>query len=73
MGISDITATDLQDGIISPIIFKEYREQVTKRMGDGGYMNILSGYRRSVIQDFESYLGTKIDLVEDDIILVLDK
>ena len=30
LGISDITATDLQDDIIGPIIFDEYREQVTK-------------------------------------------
>ena len=42
-------------------------------MEDGGYMNILSGYPRSVFQDFESYLRTEIDLVEDDIRLVLDK
>ena len=73
LGISDITATDLQDDIIGPIIIKEYREQVTKRMEDCGYMNILSSYRRSVFQNFESYLGTEIDLVEDDIGLVLDK
>ena len=73
MDISDITATDLQDDIIGPIIIDEYREQVTKRMEDGGYMIILSGYSRSVFQDFESYLRTEIDLVQDDIKLVLDK
>ena len=70
---SDITATDLQDDIIGPIIIEEYREQVTKRMEDAGYMNILSVYPRSVFQDFESYLRTEIDLVEDDIGVVLDK
>ena len=42
-------------------------------MEDDGYMNILSGYPRYVFQDFESYLRTEIDLVEDDIELVLDK
>ena len=42
-------------------------------MEDGGFMNILSGYYRSVFQDFESYLRTENDLVEDDIKLVLDK
>ena len=73
MDISDITATDLQDDIIGPITIEEYREQVTKRMKDDGYMNILSGYPRSVFQDFESYLRAEIDLVEDDIRLVLDK
>ena len=42
-------------------------------MEDGAYMIILSLYRRSVFQDFESFLRTEIDLVEDDIRLVLDK
>ena len=35
---SDITATDLQDDIIGPIVIKEYREQITKRLEDGGYI-----------------------------------
>ena len=34
-------------------------------------MNILVGYTRSVFQDFESYLRTEVDLVEEDIKLVL--
>ena len=42
LDISDITTTYLQDDIIAPIIIKEYKEQVTKRMKDVGYMNILS-------------------------------
>ena len=70
---SDITAADLEDDIIAPIIIEEYKVQVTKRMEDVGYMNILSGYPRSVFQDFESYLRTETDLIEDDIRLVLDK
>ena len=73
LDISDITDADIQDDIIAPIIIEEYEKQVTKRMEDGGYMNILSGYPRSIFQDFESYLRTEIDLVEDDIRLVLDK
>ena len=73
MGIEDITATDLQDDIIAPIIIKEYKEQVTKRMNDDGYMNILARYTISVFQDFERFLRTQIDLVEDDIKLVLDE
>ena len=73
MDISDITAADLEDDIIAPIIIKEYREQVIKRMNDVGYMNILAGYHSSVFQDFESYLRTEIDLVENDIKLVLDE
>ena len=73
LDIEDITAADLQDEIIAPIIIKEYNEQVTKRMNDDGYMNILARYTSSVFQDFESFLRTQIDLVEDDIELVLDE
>ena len=73
LGITDITPADLQDDIIGPNIIKEYREQMTKRMEDGGYMNILSGYIRSIFQDFESYLKIEVDLVEDDIKVFLDK
>ena len=73
LGIEDITSEDLQDDIIGPIIIKEYNEQVTKRMEDEEYMNILSIYIRSVFHDFESFLRTQIDLIEDDIKLVLDE
>ena len=71
--IEDITAADLQDDIIGPIFIEEYEEQVTKRMNDEQYMNILAIYTSSVFQDFESFLRTQIDLVEDDIKLVLDE
>ena len=71
--ISDITAVDLQDDIICPIIIDEYREQVTKRKKDDKYMEILARYTRSVFQDFESFLRTEVDLVEDDVKLVLDE
>ena len=73
LDIEDITAADLQDDIIAPIIIEEYKEQVTKRMNDEQYMKILAIYTRSVFQDFESFLRTQIDLVEDDIKLVLDE
>ena len=72
LDISDITPTDLQAQIIGPIIIIEYRE-VSNRMEDGGYMNILEGYTSSILQDFEGYIRTEVDLVEDDIRLVLDK
>ena len=42
-------------------------------MEDGRYMTILAGYTCSVFQDFQSYLRTEVDLVEDVIRLVLDK
>ena len=73
LGIKDITATDLQDDLIGPIIIEEYREQVKKRMKDDKYMKIVAGYVRSVFQDFESYLRTEVDLVQDDIKLVIDE
>ena len=73
MDIEDITAEDLPDEIIGPIIIEEYKEQVTKRMNDEHYMNILAIYTRSIFQDFESFFRTQIDLIEDDIKLVLDE
>ena len=73
LDIEDITAEDLQDDIIGLLIIEEYNEQVTKRMNDEQYMNIIAIYTRSVFQDFESFLRTQIDLVEDDIKLVLDE
>ena len=36
LDISDITATDLQDDIIAPIIIEAYKKQVTERMNDEG-------------------------------------
>ena len=73
MDFSDITAADLQDDLIAPFIIEEYKEQVTKRMKNEQYMNIVAGYVSSVFQDFESYLRTEVDLIEDDIKLVLDE
>ena len=73
MDISDITDTDLQYEIIGPNIIEEYKNQVTKRMEDVGYMNFLAGYPSSVFQDFGSYLRKEVDLVENDFRLVLDK
>ena len=73
LNIKDITAEDLQDDIIGPIIIEEYNEQIAKRMNDEQYMNILAIYTTSVFQDFESFLRTQIDLIEDDVKLVLDE
>ena len=73
LDISDITDADLQDDIIAPIIIEKYKELVSKRMNDEQYMSILLSYSGSVFQDFESFLRTQIDLVENDIKLVLDE
>ena len=42
-------------------------------MKDDKYMNIVAGFVSSVFQDFESYLRTEVDSIEDDIKLVLDE
>ena len=42
-------------------------------MKDDKYMLISSNFTSSVFQDFESFLRTEYDLVEDDIRLVLDE
>ena len=73
LDIEDITAADLQDEILAPNIIEEYKKQVTKRMKDEKFMNIVAGYVSSVFQDFENYLRTEVDLIEDDIKLVLDE
>ena len=73
LDISDITAADLQDDLIAPIIIEEYKEQVTKRLKNEQYMKIVTGYVSSVFQHFESYLRTEVDLIGDDIKLVLDE
>ena len=41
-------------------------------MKDGKYMPILAMYVDSIFLDFESFLRTEIDSVEDDVRLVLD-
>ena len=42
-------------------------------MKEDKFMKILAGYVSSVFQDFESFLRTGIDSIEDDIKLVLDE
>ena len=71
--IENITAADIQDDIIGPIINEEYKQQVTKRMKDEQYMNILAIYTSSVFQDFGIFLRTQIELIEDDVKLVLEE
>ena len=71
LDFSDITAADLQDDIIGPNLIQEKRNQVTIRKKDDNYMRTLAIYVSSVFQDFESFLRTEVDLVEDDIKLVV--
>ena len=71
--ISDNTPIDLQEEIMGPIIFKEIREQVSKRLKNDDFMRNLEFYVSSIFQDFESFLREEVDLVEDYIRLVLDE
>ena len=72
MEIENITAGDLQDEILAPIIFEVNREQLTKRMKNDEFMRILAMYNIYLFQNFEDFLRTEFDLVENDIRLVLD-
>ena len=54
-------------------MIEEYKKQLTERMENGGYLFVLNFYVNTVFQDFEIYLRTEIDLVEDDIRLVLEE
>ena len=71
LDVSYITATDLQNEIKGPNIFEDKRKEVSKRMKSDKHMNNLANYTSFVYQGFESYLGTEVDLVENDIRLVL--
>ena len=73
MEVTDITAADLKDDILSPNFIYENRKQVSKRMQIDQCMRTLAIYTSSKIQDFESFLRTEFDLVEDDIRLVLEE
>ena len=42
-------------------------------MKNDKYLSVLGVYNRSIFQDFESFVRTTVNLVEDDIRLVLDE
>ena len=61
MGITDFTATDLQDDILGPNDIEESRGKESKRMKTENYMRSLAIYNFSIFQEFESFLRTEID------------
>ena len=71
--VPDFTATDLQDEILGPIVDKEYRKEVSKRLKNDKHKVFVGFQIHSIFEDFENYLRTEIDLVEDDISLFLDE
>ena len=52
---------------------EEYRRKVTKSMKNNKYMKNLAVYKNCLLQDFESFPRTDVDLAEDDITLALDE
>ena len=70
MRYSDITHNDLQDKITEPINIGQIWKRSTKKKFDDAYMNLQACSINSIFQEFESYLGTEVDLVEGDIRLV---
>ena len=57
----------------APCIISGYKNiETEKRQTDGFYM-FLMGYARSLLRDFESYLGIIVDLDEEDIQLNLEQ
>ena len=71
--VSDITATELQDELLGPNNIEKYRKEVSKRMKTNKYMDILDSYTTSIFREFESFLRTEVDLVQDDFRLVLNE
>ena len=52
---------------------EDYRKEVSKRMKNDKYMDLLTGQTDFIFQDIESYSRTEVVLVEDKISLVLDE
>ena len=50
---SDITATNIQDEILGPLIIEEYRKEVPRRKKNDKDMDVLAGYTSSISQDLE--------------------
>ena len=67
---SDITHNDLQDKITEPIKIGQYGRKVPKKKFDDAYGNLQACSINSIFQEFKSYLGTEVGLVEGDIGLV---
>ena len=66
-------ATNLQDELTIPIFIEEFGKKVSKGMKNDKNPVNSAGYTGSIFQDFERYLRTEVDLVQDDVALVLDE
>ena len=71
--VSDCAHPDLQDGTLGQSTIEGCEKEVTRRLNDEAYLNLLAGYTSSIYQDIKGHLRTEVDLVEDDIRLVLDE
>ena len=69
--IPNITDDLLEDKTMGPRIIKTYWKLRSEKSSTDGYIDLLMGYARSPIRDFESYLRIVVGLDEDDIQLIL--
>ena len=53
-------------------VFDEHRKELSERIKNHKYMDLLEGCTIFIFQDFESYLRTEIDLVGKHFRLVFD-
>ena len=71
--ISDIAIDLLYDETIGPFLIDEHRKTYQEINHANPLIKLIHRCKSSIIQDFESFLRTEIDAVEDDCRLVLDE
>ena len=69
--ISHVTSEHLDDEVLGPHIIDEFIKLPNEKKNKDGYMILISGYSRSLFQDFESYLRIVVGLDEEDSQLIL--
>ena len=56
-----------------PLILQNIGKKCLEKNDVGSYKKLLPRYKSSIFQDFESFLRTEADLVDDNINLILDE
>ena len=72
-GCSEITEDMLDDETTKPITIEKHTKTYREINHAKPLIKILHRFNSSMFQDFESFLRTEIDLVEDDMRLILDE
>ena len=73
LGNADIAQDLLGDETIEPIIIEEHIKTYQEKNCAKPLIKLIHRYQILIFQDFESFLRTEVDLVEDDIRLNLDE